>query len=141
MLERDSLKKRAHRASNARDWRCYRALRRDVKLKIKLSEIELVKNEIIDNKRNKTSIWKMVRHCLNPCGSSVLAYSRDCTEIANEFNNYFISVGKNAAHQAQQLASDHHLQSLLTLLFRNTWVVTHGFRLIALHRNKYKRSS
>lgn len=112
MRERDRLQKCAHQTFNSRDWQCYRVLRREVKSKIKLSEIQLVKNEISENKSNKTSIWKTVRHCLNPCGNFTPAYSRDCKEIANEFNLFFTSVGENAAKQAQQLALDYELEPI-----------------------------
>ena len=39
----------------------------------------------------------------------ILPYSRDCTEVANEFNRFFISVGENASIKAQQLARDYNL--------------------------------
>jgi hypothetical protein len=42
------------------------------------------------------------------------AYSRDCTEIANEFNHFFTAVGKNAARQTQQLALDHELTPIVS---------------------------
>ncbi|CAB4011738.1 Hypothetical predicted protein, partial [Paramuricea clavata] len=112
MRERDRLRKRAHQRSNPRDWERYRGLRQEVKSKIMLSEIQLVKDEISENKSNKTSIWKTVRHCLNPCGNSTTAYSRDCTEIANEFNLFFTSVGEAAAKQAQKLAIDYELEAV-----------------------------
>ena len=63
MREGNRLQKRAHQTFNSYDWECYRSLRREVKLMIKLSEIQLVKDEISENKGNKTSIWKTVRRC------------------------------------------------------------------------------
>ena len=56
MRERDRLQKRAHQTFNSYDWECYRSLRREVKLKIKLSEIQLVKDEISENKGNHVVI-------------------------------------------------------------------------------------
>ena len=56
MREHDRLQKRVHQTFNSYDWECYRSLRREVKLNIKLSEIQLVKDEISENKCNKTSI-------------------------------------------------------------------------------------
>ena len=101
MRERDNLLKRAHQSRNSLDWECYKALRREVKKKIRLSETQLIRNEINENKNNKTSVWKTIRRCLNPCSNSALVYSRDCLEIANEFNEFFTSVGENVAKQAK----------------------------------------
>jgi hypothetical protein len=56
---------------------------------------------------------KIVRRCLNPCGHSALAYSGDCAEIADEFNELFTSVGENAARQAQMLALDFDLSLIV----------------------------
>ena len=56
MHKRDRLQKRAHQTFNSDNWKCYRSLRREVNLRIKLPEIQLVKDEISENKGNKTSI-------------------------------------------------------------------------------------
>ena len=71
-----------------------------------------VRNDNARNKANKASLWKTVRHCLNPYGNSSLSYSRDCAEVVNDFNEYFTSVGDKAARQAEQLAVDFDLPPL-----------------------------
>ena len=81
-------------------------------MKIRQAETEAVRSDIVRNKANKASLWKTVRHSLNPYGNSSLSYSRDCAEVANDFNEYFTSVGDKAARQAEQLAVDFDLPPL-----------------------------
>ena len=89
MQQRDDPHKLASQTCNPREWEAYRVLRRKVKSAIKASERQLIRNEISKSRDDKTSIWKTVRNCLNPGGRSILPYSRDCTEVANEFNQFF----------------------------------------------------
>ena len=109
MKQRDGLLKLARQTVNSCDWESYRVLHRDVKTKIRQAEREYVRSEITANKENKTSIWKTVRRCLNSSRNPRLAYSRDLTEVANEFNEFFVSVGDKAAQQAKRLAADFSL--------------------------------
>ena len=86
MQQRDDANKLACKTSNPREWEAYRVLRRKVKSEIKLLERQLIRNEISKSRDNKSSIWKTIRNCLNPGGRSILPYSRDSSEDANEFN-------------------------------------------------------
>ena len=107
-----SFKKLARKTKHPSDWEAYRLLRQNVKSQIRLSEKELIGKEIASNRANKTSIWKSVRRCLNPYGSSDQFYSKDPLELANTFNEYFVSVGSTAADLAKQLALHHGLSLL-----------------------------
>lgn len=113
MCQRDSMLKIARQTKNNHDWEMYRSLRRQVKSAIKKSESQLVRSEINDHKANKTSIWKTIRRCLNTKENSVHYYSKDCSKLANEFNIYFTSIGKNTAQQAKQLAVNHNLPPIV----------------------------
>ena len=81
-------------------------------MKIRQAETEAFRNNITRNKANKASLWKTIRSCLNPYGNCSLSYSRECEEIANDFNEYFTSVVDKAARQAEQLAGDFDLPPL-----------------------------
>ena len=100
MKQRDAQHNLAHQTSNINDWKTFRAQRQDVKRKINQSEREYVKSEITANKENKTSIWKTIRRRFVSSSNPRPAYPRDCTEVANGFNEFFVSVGERAAEQA-----------------------------------------
>ena len=112
MLRRDTLQKLARRTSHPSDWKSFRLLRHQVKSKIRLAETEFFRDEINSNKENKTSIWKTVCRVLSPYGNQSPPFSRDCIEVANEFNEFFTSVGDKAANQAKQLALKFDLPDL-----------------------------
>ena len=116
MNQRDNQHRLARLSSTPSDWEAYRSLRRDVKTKIRQAEISYVRKEINSNKENKTSIWKTVRRCLNPSGTSCMPYSRNCVDVANDFNSFFSSVGEIAAQKAKTLAHDFNLPSIETVL-------------------------
>ena len=65
MMQRDSQHKLARLTSESSDWATYRMLRQDVKSKIRQVEQDYVRSKLINNKENKTSVWKTVRHCLS----------------------------------------------------------------------------
>ena len=109
MLKRDESLKHARMTKHPSDWEAYRILRQQVKSNIRATESKYVREEITTNQSNKSSVWKIVRQCLNPYGSSNLQYSRDTQEVSNTFNEYFVSVGGTAANKAKQLAIDHGL--------------------------------
>ena len=50
-------------------------------------------------------MWKVIRNCIPSKEKSRPVYSRDMTELANEFNEFFTSVGVRAAAESKRLAS------------------------------------
>lgn len=60
-----------------------------------------------------SSIWKTVCRCLNSHASSKILYSGDPLEVANAFNEYFVSVGGTVATKAKQLTINHSYPSFL----------------------------
>ena len=54
-------------------------------------------------------MWKVIRNCIPTKEKSRPVYSREVTELANEFNEFFTSVGARAAAESKRLASVHAL--------------------------------
>lgn len=70
MSKCDASLKYARMTMNSFDWEAYRILGQKVKSKIKATGSRHVKEEIVNNLSNKSSIWKIVRRCLNLHDSS-----------------------------------------------------------------------
>ena len=68
--KRDDSFKYSCMATNPLDWRAYRILRQKVRSYIRVTESRHVKEEIANNLSKNSSIWKIVRGCLNSHGSS-----------------------------------------------------------------------
>ena len=112
VLQRNNQLKIARQTLHQSDWEEYRILRRKVKATIRETEIVFVRNEISSNKENKSSKWKTVRGCLNSSGRDSLPYTRDCSVIANEFKEFFTSVGERAAKKSKELATEFDLPAI-----------------------------
>ena len=89
MDQRDKQLKIARETGNERDWRDLSGLRKSVKAKIKIAERNYIRNQLEENRQNSASMWKTIRRCFNPSGTSRLPYSRDLNKVADEFNAYF----------------------------------------------------
>ena len=84
------------------DWEIYRACRQAVKKALRESERKYVQNEIHKN-LNRSSMWKVIRNCLPRKESTELKYSRNITELVEEFNSFFTTVGIKASESATAL--------------------------------------
>ncbi len=104
MEERDQLHKVARESGAAIDWEHYRWYRNEVKRRLCHAERNYVQKEINDN-QNSSTMWKVIRNCIPTKEKSRPVYSRDVTELANEFNEFFTSVGERAAAESERLAS------------------------------------
>ena len=94
MHQRDLGHRIARKTHNLRDWSVFR----QVKLSLQRA---FVRNEIQMNKIDPNSLWKTIRRCL-PVGDSLKpTYSKEPSVIGQEFNEFFMSVGQNAAEKAK----------------------------------------
>ena len=53
---------------------------------------------------NAGCLWKIINRSIPTKERSTQVYSKPTVQIANDFNQYFVSVGKQAANAAAQLA-------------------------------------
>jgi hypothetical protein len=74
-------------------WSAYRNFRGEVKHEIKLAEREFVLNQIKKDPGNSNNIWKSICLCIPKKSSSQRIFSQDEKTVAEEFNNFFASVG------------------------------------------------
>jgi hypothetical protein len=91
MKNRDKLHKLARRTEMTTDWENYRVCRQAVKKALRESERKYVQNEIHKN-LNRSSMWKVISNCLPRKESTEHKYSRNITELVEEFN-YFHDSG------------------------------------------------
>jgi hypothetical protein len=58
------------------------------------------------------SIWKVIRNCVPSKIKPNACYSKNPSELCEEFNDHFVSVGERTAKSAQELAKDYNLMLL-----------------------------
>ena len=111
MKNRDKLHKLARRTKMTTDWDNYRVCRQAVKKALRESERKYVQNEIHKN-LNRSSMWKVIRNCLPRKESTELKYSRNITELVEEFNSFFTTVGIKASESATALLTKYNLPTI-----------------------------
>ena len=111
MKNRDKLHKLARRTKMTTDWENYRVCRQAVKKALRESERKYVQNEIHKN-LNRSSMWKVIRNCLPRKESTELKYSRNITELVEEFNSFFTTVGIKASESATALLTKYNLPTI-----------------------------
>ena len=104
MKTRDSMHRKARKTGAVNDWQAFRDLKKEVKSILRKAEIEHFNEQICANKNNTGAIWKTIRKALHEKSSCTTHYTKDPSILANEFNQFFISVGVNAAGKSAELA-------------------------------------
>ena len=104
MDERDQVHRVARVSGAVTDWEHYRWCRNEVKRRLCDAERIHVQKEMNGN-QSSSAMWKVIRNCIPSKEKSRPVYSRDMTELANEFNEFFTSVGARAAAESKRLAS------------------------------------
>ena len=112
MRTKDSMHRKARKTGSVNDWQVLRDLKKKVKSILRKAEIEYFNEQICANKNNSGAIWKTIRKALPKKSSCTTPYTKDSSILANEFNQFFYSVGVNAAGKSAELPS--HLGSLIT---------------------------
>jgi hypothetical protein len=87
-------------------WSAYINFRGEVKREIKLAEREFVLNPIKKDPGNSNNIWKSIRLCIPKKSSSQRIFSQDEKTVAEELNNFFVSVGNSAVDKINDLANE-----------------------------------
>ena len=108
MNRRDQIHKIARQTNNALDWESFRLSREEVQKKLRDAEKAYVQSEIHNN-QEPNAMWKVIRNCIPRTEVSQPVDSRDMKELADEFNEFFTSVGAKAAEESKKLAAEYNL--------------------------------
>ena len=109
MAHRDQLHRQFKFSRDVGDWSTYKNARQSVKIALKNAEEVYVRGEVLANKNNTTSLWKIINRCIPGKERKIQCYSKDSEQIANEFNKFFIAVGEKTSNAAAQVALDNNL--------------------------------
>ena len=78
-----------------------------MKLASKAAEVEYYNEQILSNQKNCESLWKTICNVLPTKPHCSLEYTKETSALAEEFNRYFISVGRKASIASVNLAEIH----------------------------------
>ena len=90
------------------DWELYRDSRRVVKIRLRKAEHEYINKEM-KGCQNTSSQWKLIRNCLPRKETMQQVYTREVKEVAEEFNEFFVSVGAKASEASKALIATYEL--------------------------------
>ena len=117
---------------------------RDVKIIVDefnefFSTVGHVQSELISCQRN-SSKWKVIRNCIPRKLSMQAVYSRDVKIIADEFNEFFSTVGARAAKASAFLAVTHDLPTVTSpMVSDQSTPESEKFHFQAVSENEIKR--
>ena len=106
MKTRDQLHRRYLQTRNDFDWSSFKNSRNAVKRMLKNSEINYYMEEVQRHKNNPGSLWKIINQAIPSQGQDKLSYTKDPKMVANEFNQFFSSIGSNTADASIRLAEE-----------------------------------
>ena len=109
MKTRDDWRKKAKKTNDPLCWTAYRYFRQEVKREIRITEKEFVAEQIQRNPNNTNNIWKAIRHCIPNKSTSQRIFSKDDKTVADEFNQFFVSVGQSTVDKITSLANECNL--------------------------------
>lgn len=104
MTLRDQLHRHYKQTRDAKDWRNFKDAQKSLRHTLKTAEKEHVRTEVNLHKNNPGSLWKVINNRIPSKDKGTLMYSKNPVVIANEFNQFFHSIGKTTARAATQLA-------------------------------------
>lgn len=86
----------------------YINLKREVKHRLRKAEKDYVVERIKDNPNDSNYLWKIIRSCIpkKTTTGSAKSLVKDEEVIANDFNNYFCSIGKNTVKKINLMAEE-----------------------------------
>ena len=111
MSLRNKKREIARRTGLPDDWQRYRESRDDVKIKLREAEKDYLQKEIYNNK-NRNSMWKAIRNCIPRKETTQPIYTRDIKLLANEFNEFFTTVGARTAETVKFLANENGISQM-----------------------------
>ena len=114
MKKRNTFHKIARQIGCALDWDRYSQCKNQVKDKLNEAERKFVHKKI-HNSNNNNSLWKIIRDCTPKKETSCQSYSRNVSVLANEFNEFFTSVGAKASADSRAMVNTRNPQTILSI--------------------------
>ena len=104
MKTRDHWQKLAKRTNDLAVWSGYKNFRNELKRELRLAQKTFVEDQIKQNTNDTNTMWKTIRSCIPKKSATVKSFSKDDKTMANQFNQFFTSVGKTTLDKIQSLA-------------------------------------
>ena len=104
MKTRDNRRKLARKTNDPLAWAAYKNFNRKVKRQLRFAGQEYVELQIRNNPSNTGCIWKTIRACITIKSASCKAYSKDDKVVADDFNEFFTSIGQTTVGKIKGLA-------------------------------------
>ena len=115
MKKRNTFHKIARQTGCALDWDRYRQCKNQVKDKLNEAERKFVHKKIHNSNNNNNSLRKIIRDCTPKKETSCQSYSRNVSVLANEFNEFFTSVGAKASADSRAMVTTRNPQTILSI--------------------------
>ena len=109
MKSRDQLHRRYLQTRNDLDWSNFKDARKAVKRMLKDSERNYYLDEVQRHKNNLGSLWKIINQAIPSKSKEKHTYTKDPKTVADEFSQFFSSVGKNTADASIRLAEENSI--------------------------------
>ena len=90
-------------------WTAYRYFRQEVKREIRIAEQDFFAEEILRNPSSTNDIWKAILHCIPNKFKFQRIFSKNDKTVADEFNQFFVSVGQSTVDKITPLANECNL--------------------------------
>ena len=94
------------------------------KIRLRKAEHEYINKEM-EGCQNTSSQWKLIRNCLPRKETTQQVYTKEVKEVAEEFNEFFVSVGAKASEASKALI----LMLLMNCLHQKNSLVDNIFRM------------
>ena len=109
MKTRDKLHRRFLQTRDTNDWVKFKKSHRSVKRALKDAERNHTLQKVQRNKNNPNSLWKVINVATPFWECERQIYTKDNKIVADEFNRFFSTVGRNAAKAAAKLVTASHI--------------------------------
>ena len=114
MIARDKHQRRFRLTREEADWEVHKESRNTVKSTLKDAEKDYVRGEVLAHKNNYSSLWKVINNSISSKEKQIHVYSKDPKSVADDFNQFFSSVGRKSAEAAVHIASVNNIDTNLS---------------------------
>ena len=115
MIARDEHHRRFRLTREEADLEEYKESRNTVKSVLKDAEKDYVRGEVLAHKNNSGSLWKVINNSIPSKEKQIHVYSKDSKSVADDFNQFFSSVGRKSVEAAVHIASVSNIETNLSL--------------------------